>query len=275
MLPVLGPKCRSSLSVLCKSQNFFSWLFLKDWYHLSIRLINTAKLKFVSQLLAQLQKATHQPRSLLTQTCVCVTFCSLWQVTAGKVVLTKQQMCFLSNSRKSPWKLCIYPQISHFYGLKDQLLWRDGAVRHQQEAQPQRDVTQPLRRSPAAAAGWRKEEGQPAHSQEVQWWPMAHGEITHPGRLCDDTWALTVALNSVVQRLLVAYYVLDTYLRKPQLHTLDTFYECVLVDEHEFEDMKIQKGIFLLKMLETRWTSELLASGRGSGMLNGFNNPRG
>lgn len=62
----------------------------------------------------------------------------------------------------------------------------------------------------------------------------------------------------MVQRLLVAYYVLDTYLRKPQLHTLDTFYECVLVDEHEFEDMKIQKGIFLLKMLKTRWTSELL-----------------
>lgn len=41
-----------------------------------------------------------------------------------------------------------------------------------------------------------------------------------------------------------AYYVLDTPLRKPQFHTRDTFYECVLVDEHEFEDMKIQKGFF-------------------------------
>lgn len=65
------------LFLFCVKVKFFSWLFLKDWYHLSVTLINTAKLRFVSQLLAQLQKATRQPRSLLTQTCVCVTFCAL------------------------------------------------------------------------------------------------------------------------------------------------------------------------------------------------------
>lgn len=68
-------------------------------------------------------------------------------------------------------------QASHLHGREDKLLQWFPALRGRQQAWQSCNVSQRLRRTPAASARRREEEDQPAQPQEVWWRPVAHGEI--------------------------------------------------------------------------------------------------